>query len=336
MARVSWAEELMSEYPKISITIPTYNKAELLQRAVTSVLNQTYPNFELIIVDDGSTDNTPEVVRSFLKDKRVRYCRWNKNRGYLAARNKCMDLAKGAYWTSLDHDDELAPEAFEVAVGRFAKVAPLGVKMLWFNRIDFNTKKPAGSGLSKEGFIDFEDYLCGRMHGDYWSILDASLIRDKHNRFNEATHGTESILWIGLHRKCKAYFFPEDLYIYHTESEGRISITSPLQRNLLPKVLLAKQTFLEEYGAEIEKLCPRVYGRHLRSLGYHWILNGEQNKGLKILLNSLKYDLCRKTLKLLVLSVILNQEQLRTNNFGVLTPIRTILAMVRKYCRGPG
>ena len=72
----------------VSIIIPTYNCARLIVRAIESVLNQTYRDFELIIVDDSSTDNTEKIIKKFQEqDKRVKYIRHEKNRGGSAARN---------------------------------------------------------------------------------------------------------------------------------------------------------------------------------------------------------------------------------------------------------
>ena len=80
----------------ISVIIPTYNRAGTLLAAAQSVLQQTYRDIELIIVDDGSTDDTSKVV-SALQDGRVRYIPLGKNRGACAARNRGIDEAKGEY-----------------------------------------------------------------------------------------------------------------------------------------------------------------------------------------------------------------------------------------------
>ena len=72
--------------PTVSVIIPTYNRAHLVGRAIRSVLNQTFQDFEIIVVDDGSTDNTEEVVKGF-NDPRIRYIRHEENRGGSAARN---------------------------------------------------------------------------------------------------------------------------------------------------------------------------------------------------------------------------------------------------------
>ncbi len=103
-----------NKVPKVSIIIPTYNRAKMLSRAIKSVLNQTFQDFELIIVDDGSTDNTKEVVENFQKqDSRINYI-WMKNSGRPAKpRNIGIKNSKGKYIAFLDSDDEWMPEKLE-------------------------------------------------------------------------------------------------------------------------------------------------------------------------------------------------------------------------------
>lgn len=90
-----------------SIIIPTFNRSLFLPRAIQSVLEQTYSNWELIIVDDGSTDNTKEVIYPFLSDKRIHY-HYQENAERSAARNKGIDLAKGDFITFMDSDEYLS------------------------------------------------------------------------------------------------------------------------------------------------------------------------------------------------------------------------------------
>lgn len=103
--------------PKVSVIIPTYSRADLLQRAVKSVLAQTFCDFELIIVDDCSPDNTKEIVQN-LTDPRIRSIRHETNRGAAATRNTGIAHAKGKYIAFLDDDDECTPNrlADQVAV----------------------------------------------------------------------------------------------------------------------------------------------------------------------------------------------------------------------------
>ncbi|MCM1987213.1 glycosyltransferase family 2 protein [Methanococcoides seepicolus] len=89
--------------------IPTYNRADIIERTINSVLNQTYINWELIIIDDGSTDNTKQVVRRFINNKKIKYYKIN-NSGVCYARNFGLDKAKGEYISLLDSDDEYTPD----------------------------------------------------------------------------------------------------------------------------------------------------------------------------------------------------------------------------------
>lgn len=90
---------------KVSIIIPTYNRAKLIKKSVDSILNQTYDNIEVIVVDDCSTDNTKEVIKK-IKDERVKYIKLKKNSGACVARNTGIKAATGKYISFNDSDDE--------------------------------------------------------------------------------------------------------------------------------------------------------------------------------------------------------------------------------------
>ena len=96
----------MSNNPLVTIYIPTYNRVELLKRAVKSVLEQTYQNIELIVVDDCSTDETILYLKTLVEnDDRVRFFQNKKNSGACVSRNKAITQARGEYITGLDDDD---------------------------------------------------------------------------------------------------------------------------------------------------------------------------------------------------------------------------------------
>ena len=99
----------------VSIIIPTYNNADTISRAVNSCINQTYKNIEIIVIDDGSTDNTKEVLNRYSSDERFKYI-YQENQERSAARNHGLDVSKGEYIQFLDSDDEIYPTKIEKQV----------------------------------------------------------------------------------------------------------------------------------------------------------------------------------------------------------------------------
>jgi len=102
--------------PHVSVVIPTYNRSKFVKEAIESVLEQSYKNFELIVVDDGSTDDTRSVVEQ-ISDNRVKYY-YKNNSGPAAARNLGLDKSKGQYISFLDSDDLWPPEYLDTIVGQ--------------------------------------------------------------------------------------------------------------------------------------------------------------------------------------------------------------------------
>ena len=145
--------------PKLSVNIPCFNSGRFIRQTVESVINQTFQDLEIVIVDDGSHDNTKQIISSF-KDARIRYF-YKDNEGLAFTRNKAIDLSDGEYIALLDHDDLWEPEKIEKQLEVFKKNNNLGLvfsdsyilennhkkKFTYFDRI-----KP------KKGFI-FEDLL---------------------------------------------------------------------------------------------------------------------------------------------------------------------------------
>jgi glycosyltransferase involved in cell wall biosynthesis len=109
--------------PVVSIVLPTYERGPLIGRSIRSVLEQTFSDFELIVVDDGSTDATPEEVARF-GDARIRYVRLDDNRGAAAARNVGIRHAAGRFIAFQDSDDEWLPAKLELHMHAFATCAP--------------------------------------------------------------------------------------------------------------------------------------------------------------------------------------------------------------------
>lgn len=100
----------------VSIIMPSYNTANYIEASIESVQHQTYENWELIIVDDCSTDNTDEIVKPLLSDARIRYLKNEKNSGAAISRNRALREAKGKWIAFLDSDDLWLPEKLEKQV----------------------------------------------------------------------------------------------------------------------------------------------------------------------------------------------------------------------------
>ena len=97
----------------VSIIMPSYNTAAYIKQTINSVILQTYQQWELIIVDDCSTDNTDEIVASFLKDSRIRYMKNERNCGAAVSRNRAIREARGKWIAFLDSDDLWMSEKLE-------------------------------------------------------------------------------------------------------------------------------------------------------------------------------------------------------------------------------
>ena len=115
-------------FPKVSVIIPTYNRPHLIGRAIQSILNQTYQNFEIVVIDDSPNDETEKVVKKF-GDDRIMYIRNKKRRGFIGAKNQGVKEADvdSKYIAFLDDDDEYLPLFLEKAIGRLEEKKQLAV-----------------------------------------------------------------------------------------------------------------------------------------------------------------------------------------------------------------
>ena len=129
----------------VSIIIPTYNHARFLRAAIESALRQTRPALEVIVVDDGSTDETPEILAQF--DDRI-CVRWQENRGPAAARNAGIAAARGDFLLFLDSDDVLLPACVELQRARFEAEPSLG---LVYSDVEFFDVKGTLVRVSNQG-----------------------------------------------------------------------------------------------------------------------------------------------------------------------------------------
>jgi len=145
---------MINQAPKVSVILPTYNRAYIIEKSIQSVLNQTYQDFEIIVIDDGSIDNTEEIIKELQeKDNRIRYLRLNINKGASHARNEGIKIAQGEYITFQDSDAEWMPEKLEKQIKAIENNLKIIYTGLW--RIEGGNKYyiPDKYISQKEGYI---------------------------------------------------------------------------------------------------------------------------------------------------------------------------------------
>ena len=191
--------------PSVSVILPTYNRASLLRESIDSVLAQTYSDFELLVVDDGSTDDTREVVAG-IDDKRLRYIGLAKNRGQAAARNTGIKEAKASLIASQDSDDIWLPEKLDMQVSTLRESSPpTGVVYTAYERICGNGSEvlPPRRRVPKTG-----DVHARLLRGNFITT-QTTLIRreclEKAGLFDEAQRSMDD--WDLFIRLSKDYHF---------------------------------------------------------------------------------------------------------------------------------
>lgn len=207
--------------PRVSIIIAAYNRAHTLPRAIDSVLAQDFPDWELIIVDDGSTDNTRAVIENYLgRDFRIRAAFHSRNLHVHAAKNTGFDLMQGEWFTTLDSDDEMVPSALSTML-RVLETVDSAIDAITCNCLDTTTGQFSGQGLNHNQWVDFKT-LVAECSGEHWGLTKRSLLGNQ--RFNSKMRGgAEGILWWRISRTAKRYYLHQALRIYHTEGSDRIS-----------------------------------------------------------------------------------------------------------------
>jgi glycosyltransferase involved in cell wall biosynthesis len=208
----------------VSVVIPTYNRAELVERAVHSALSQTYSNLEVIIVDDASTDDSGDRIKTLQNiDQRVRYFRHDRNRGAQAARNTGISAAKGGYIAFLDSDDEWLPQKLSLQMALFSQeiVSP-GVIYCGLQEVS-----PDGR-MSKQFLPEFRGYIYPQALSNWVAGTDTVVVRreilEKIHGFDEKVRAyQEWDLCIRLAQECEFDFVPDCLTLYHQHTAPSIS-----------------------------------------------------------------------------------------------------------------
>jgi glycosyltransferase involved in cell wall biosynthesis len=257
----------------ISVIIPTHNRADLLPRAIGSVLSQSYKNLECIVVDDASADNGEAVVDQ-LDDDRLVYLRHETNRGASAARNTGIAQAKGEMIAFLDDDDEWLPSKLEKQVS-LLKVAPpqVGMVYCWMDYYDHGR-------LIKEHHPTYRGYvfphvLDRQRIGGCPTLLVRRSVLDDVGGFDESLpRGNDGDF---IRRVCRKYhvdLVPEvlvNVYVGHTDR-----ITSTSESGLLNRIKGGKNK-LEKFASELDHY-PQAHANILGQLAVTYQKLGEYGK----------------------------------------------------------
>ncbi|MBU0646683.1 glycosyltransferase [Patescibacteria group bacterium] len=266
---------------KISVIIPTYNSAHLLPRAVKSVLAQTHQDFEVIIVDDGSTDKTGEVARVFADyDRRIQYYRLESNFGGAARpKNLGLEKATGEFIAVLDADDEWRPEKLERQLKLFEdpEVGFVGCNAILVDEQGVE---------SKHRIPDYPDVANEILETDYMGSGSSTMYRRKvlSEGFDENLKSAQD--WEMRIRLGQKYKFAladgEPLIKYHQHA-GNISKLDIEQKT--KDLDYIKQKYLHLYRQR-----PKVYSNKLRYDGTRYMIAGERMKAWRSFGKSIRFN----------------------------------------------
>jgi len=241
--------------PLVSVIVPTYNRVGLVDRALKSVLAQTFTEFELLVVDDASEDGTEGLVRS-LSDPRTVYLRHRLNLGCAAARNTAIEASHGDYVAFLDSDDEWMPEYLENVVRVFREDKTKRVGFVGSDFID--VAKESIIPTHESGWV-YEDLLASDMN----IVASAVVVRrecfDPTLRFDASTKLVEDRdLFVRIARRYEFRRVPMALVRYHVDAPERM--------NILENRLVIRSRFLEKHMDELLER-PRALARSYGALG---------------------------------------------------------------------
>lgn len=254
--------------PTVSVIIPTYNRKNLLQRAVDSALAQTLTDIEIIIVDDGSTDGTAELF-AHTEDLRVQY-HLLPHHGACAARNTGIDLASGRYIAFLDSDDVWLPEKLAIQQ-RQLESSGADVVFCAFRRHDGTSVTRYPEANVPEGLISYQQLLGGSLVSTQTIFGRADCM--KQVRFDESFPRMQDWEYaIRLAAACKLVYFPDvlaELYVQQDSISRKPELGLKAMRLLLQKYrhdfavsmpnTLLMLSAIEDFASQCGKKCSVDY-----------------------------------------------------------------------------
>ena len=276
---------------KFSIITPTYNRAHTIERAIKSLKSQTYKNWEMIISDDGSTDNTEEILKPYLEsDKRIKYFKYDENGGVGKARNFGLkNISDVTDWIGfLDSDDVFVENALELMKNKIKEFPDI-------RNFAFSTKYENGKSgckIKHDNFIGDYETVLGKNNdadGEFNTLLHKSII-DNGFKFNENVNGYEWITWLRLAKSgVKILYTTTTTRIYITDGESLIRTTNK-SKKFYENTKKGVSIILDEFGEDLKSINKAKYALYLYTLANSNIILGEKKLGLKKTFKAMKYD----------------------------------------------
>jgi glycosyltransferase involved in cell wall biosynthesis len=271
------------EKPKISLLLYTYNRADIVVKAIDSILNQTYRDFELVLINNGSTDNTHEVLEKYRDHEKVRVIHVAKNLGSTGGMNFALDQIQGEWFATLGDDDVLVENAFETMMQVLVDVDPT-INAITSNAISTSSDEFTGKGLYEDQYLPLEKIIL-KTTGDFFAITKTALLGD--HRLNEDLPGDCNVLWYKIDDKAKRYYIHKGLKIYNNDT-GENESTRRNSINYANRIKLYKELLKEDfYWSKIKQYNKKQYlARCLR--GMYFLKATGDTKGMRVY-----YDMLR-------------------------------------------
>ena len=266
--------------PRVSVIIPTYNRCNMLEQAIQSVLNQTFQDFELLIVDDHSSDDTHKVVAA-IDDARIKYIRHESNKGAAAARNTGIRNASCAYIAFLDDDDEWLPEKLGLQLA-LLESSPLEVGGVYTGYESVDSFSGKILHISRPGHTGniYNTLLINNCIGSTSSLLLKRVCFDVAGCFDENLPNFEDWdLCIRIAKYFQFYCIPNPLYKYYVHNVKLSNNPEELDKGIF--------IMLKRYG-NYSIISRRIYSAHYLRIGVLYCFNSNLKNGWKSYIKAIK------------------------------------------------
>jgi glycosyltransferase involved in cell wall biosynthesis len=264
----------MSNSPKVSVIIPIYNMAGCLEKCLKSVMTQTFQDFEVLIVNDGSTDGLKEIVKNIADGEKIRYLE-QKNKGISSARNLGIKNARGKYIAFLDVDDEWLPDKLQRQVGFLEKNEQCGLSYCDAYKINASGKV---AGKCREKRMPYRGRVCRQLFYSNFIVTSSVMVRkallERAGLFDETImihDGEDFDLWLRLSMLTEFAFTNIPLVKY--------ILPEPTHRNIdrLKNRIFQLQNYEQKYPQYFRKHDPYVLLGY--SAAYLKLINGRIRQG---------------------------------------------------------